>query len=232
MNSRKLIKQLRAVAKDVKKAAEWTGSRLAVDGAKDPYVYELLCYLTLCKEIAPHFKLKLVAKYDPTTRKQTANWPRSPGLKEKHSYFTLHDQAGGCHFELCPGIKVLDQYGQHRAADINLLRPSTAPHPTHKDVHGVWDAKYRVEATRRVSGPELFDFVLTYEVLNRPAPPAAWSSVVSPPFQRSGLLTNGLFSTEPDALLVERGVQETCAYPDKPKTRPMGFMLPVAQPAA
>jgi hypothetical protein len=232
MNSRTLIRQLRDVAKHVKNAAEWKGSGFAVDGAKDHYVYELLCYLTLCKEVAQHFKLKLVARYDPKTKKPTANWPKSPGRKEKHSYFRLQDQANHCHFELCPGIKVADQYDQDRAADINLLRPSDSLHPTHTDVCGIWDAKYRVEATRRIEGPELFDFVLTYEVLKRPTPPEAWSNVVSSPFQRSGLLTNGQFSTEPLALLVERGVQETATYPDTPQTRPAEVKLPIARPAA
>ncbi len=203
-----------------------------MDGDKDHYVYELLCYLALCKQVTGHYRIRLVPRDDPKTHKRTAKWPRSPGLKEKHSYFTLHDQTGQCQFELCPGIKVMDKYGIHRAADINLLRGSASPQPTFRDVYGIWDAKYRIKATARIDGPEFADFVYTYEVMDKPELPAAWAGAVGLPFRLSGLLTNGEFSTEPDNALIARGIQETAGFPEKPETRPQPSHWPVALPAA
>ena len=219
MRSKQLVSKLKAAAKRLRAAAQWQGSLQDVDSDQNPYIYELLCYFSLALQTHQHFKLKIVPRPHPKTHAPAALWPRGPAKKVNFSYVCLHNTADQCQYELCPGIDVIDRFGQPRAADINLLIPNGPPHPTFQHLCAIWEAKHR-QRNRRLSGPEVSDFIVTFEAQGKPSLPASWQQIMPPTFQRSGILTNGKHSTETDRHLQERQISETSAFPDAPVTRP------------
>jgi hypothetical protein len=219
VNSAELVGRLQEVGQKLKAAARWNGSLHDVDSDEDHYIYELLCYFKLSMAATPHFNLKIVLRSRSQTGNPAALWPRAPGKKQNYSYICLHNQADECEYELCPGINITDRYNMDRAADINLLLPSQTEQPLFSHLCAIWDAKHR-RITGRLSGPEVSDFIVTFEALGKPEPSVSWRQIMPQAFRKSGLLTNGLFSTEPVLHLQDRSISETEHFPDAPTTRP------------
>lgn len=221
--STSMVAKLKAAAAELKKAAKWNGSRLAVDANSDNYVYELLCYFHVALAAKDCFDIQ-VAGYivNGPRKKRVATWPKSPGMKQNFSFLQLTEaHTQNASFQLCPGIKVTDKNGKKRAPDINLLSGNAPDQPTHQNLLACWDAKHRSNPLVRLSDTDVSDFVYTYQQLGQPTPPASWTAnLANPTYSKSGLFTNGNESTELDKALDEYGISETNNFPAKPVTRP------------
>jgi hypothetical protein len=224
IDSKSLVRRLRSVAVEVKTAAVWNGTGLAVDATKDDYLYELYCYFRLALAAAPSFRLQIAGAIGTTKGgKPAAKWPKKPGQKKNFSYVSLVEKSGHAEqFQLCPGIKVTDVNGKDRAPDLILLGGNAPSQPTHAHVRALWDAKYASMPQSRLADTAVSDFIITYQQLGAPTLPSAWSQKINPTeWQRPGLLTNGQASTERTAMLIAYGVSETHGFPDGPPvTRP------------
>jgi hypothetical protein len=222
-DARAIVRQLGKVATELRRAAVWNGSNLAVDTASDDFLFELLCFFHIAMRASSGFDIGVAGKIVLTSGgKKAARWPRKPGKKENFSYLQLSSRlARSAGFQLCPGIKVTDVHGKDRASDVNLLDGDAPPSPTHSHLRACWDAKYTARADSKLPDTAVSDFIFTYMELGKPTPPATWLSKVSAPECRtSGLLTNGRSSTERDAALLAYGVSETHKFPGHPVTRP------------
>jgi hypothetical protein len=223
-DSKTLVSRLRRVAAELRTAAVWNGTGLAVDATKDDYLYELCCYFRLALVAAPSFRLRIAGAIGTAKGgKPAAKWPKKPGQKQNFSYLSLADKSGRVEqFQLCPGIKVTDVHGKDRAPDLILLNGGAPAQPTHVHVLAFWDAKYTSALHLRLPDTAVSDFIFTYQQLGTPILSAAWSQKVrGAEWQRSGLLTNGQASTEPTATLIAYNVSETHGFPDGPPvTRP------------
>ena len=223
-NAKDMVRRLKTVASQVKSAATWNGSLLPVDATKDDYIYELYCYFDLAVVASAHFGLRVSGEFDINHNgKRAAKWPKKPANKKNYSYLSLREPVAGDEiFQLCPGIKVQDRHGKARAPDINLLWAAAPDEPSHAHAVAIWDAKYTCKIGTRLPDTAVSDFFVTYQQLGSPKPSALWTlRVKEAEWRQSGLLTNGLESTEPDATLIEYGVSETSGLPDGPlKTRP------------
>lgn len=220
-NSRTLVTRLQHVAAKLKIAAVWNGTGLAVDAARDDYLYEIYCYFRAALVAATTFQLEVSGAIGKTRRgKAVARWPKKPGKKRNFSYLSLHDKNGkGERFQLCPGVRVNDMHGKDRAPDIILLAAGAPESPTYIHVRAIWDAKYTSTPGVRLPDTQVADFIFTYQQLGKPSTPPAWSkAMTNVEWQQSGLLTNGEASTEPTAVLGAHGVAETSRYPDGPTT--------------
>jgi hypothetical protein len=217
-----LVRQLSELSKQLKRAAVWNGSRLHVDATAQPYMYELLCFFHVALQAHASFGLRIVGAAPMPNGKKKAKWPRAPGHKSNHSYISLINGKGGAEaFQLCPGIKVLDQYKTHRAPDVSLLAAGTPATPQYPHLLGCWDAKYTSRAGSSLPGPQIADFIVTYRSLGEPQMPASWKSKVSSTWcKRSGVLTNAVQSGENDAFLKANKVGETSLFPQQPIVRP------------
>jgi hypothetical protein len=217
--SRALVRSLQQVAAKLRTAAVWNGTRLAVDAARDDFLYELCCYFRAALEAAPSFTLKVAGATGTTKRgKPAAKWPKKPGKKQNFSYLSLLDGSRE-RFQLCPGIKITDVHGKNRAPDVILLDRGAPSAPTFAHVLAIWDAKYTSSPASRLPDTEVSDFIFTFQQLGTPKMSLEWSQAMNTAeWRSSGLLTNGEPSTEPSAVLVAHGVSETCRYPDGPST--------------
>lgn len=228
--SQELIRRLEIVSKALKAAAKWNGSDLAVDlaAANGNFLYELHCYFSCAVDASHYFTISISGKMEGIGIQRKANWPRSHGKKESFSHIVLADsRTGDSLFQLCPGIRITDKFGKNRAPDISLLRAAASDNPTINDVHGVWDAKYTIKPSGRLSDVAVSDFIYTFEVLGRPTLPSEWKTATRTtphntfsPWLRSGLITNGQYSTEPAAALDHYGIGETSGFPVLPNHRP------------
>jgi len=169
MSDADLVLRIRGLGDALKRAARWQGSPIAVDGAKDDFVYELLCYFTVAVASANHFKVALTLRKHPTTGKLAPLFPKKPGRKKNFSFLALTEASGQPGFELCPGIFITDRHGKRRAPDINLLCAAAAIDPAHTDLCAIWDAKYVYDETKRLADTAVSDFVYTFEELGYPA---------------------------------------------------------------
>lgn len=222
MTTKTTIAKLQAVAKQLKKAAKWNGSLVGVDAKTDDYVFELLCLydIALAKGL---LKATIVARADPDKpTSKIARWPKKPGEMKNFSYFKLEDpKLNNLVFRLCPGINVTDKHGKNRAQDINLLKAGTSELPKHTELLGCWDAKYVSDPLKRMSDVAVADFIYTFRSLGSPTTSDLWKSTVTiARYKKSGLITNGENSTEPDSALVDEGIFETKKFPDAAATRP------------
>ena len=221
MSDRDLVRQIRALGESLERASRWQGSAIEVDGAKDDFVYELLCYLTIAVATTSHFAVTLILRRHPKSKQLAPLFPKKPGNKGNFSFLVLREIDGQIAFELCPGILIKDRYGKRRAPDISLLCANSGDDPAHGDLQGIWDAKYVQKEASRLADTAVSDFVFTFEELGSPAPPSRWTHCVGiQAFRGSGLLTNGCHSTEPLATLTQRRIYETSGFPKKPTTRP------------
>jgi hypothetical protein len=221
MSDRDLRRRVRELGDALKRAAQWQGSSIAVDGNKDDFVYESLCYLSVGVAATSHFTLTLVLRPNPKSGQPIPLFPKKPGYKKNFSFLVLKGSDGQIAFELCPGIFVKDRHGKRRAPDINLLCASSEEQPGHADLRAIWDAKYVYDETKRLADTAVSDFVVTFEELGSPNAPAAWiAHMPIQAFRDSGLITNGCPSTEVPAMLALRKIRETSGFPKMPVTRP------------
>lgn len=221
--SQSIAKRLREASKKLKQAAVWNGTDLAVDATKDNYVFELLCYFRVALHASKDFSIEVAGNLKtPTSGSSKAKWPKTPGKKENFSYISLKDKTGGDEtYQLCPGINITDMHGKDRAPDVNLLNKDTGDHPKHTDLVACWDAKHTNRQGSRLPDTAVSDFIYTFQQLGSPSQPLPWGVTKGEEmFARSGLITNGCESTEPDAALVRHGISETYNFPHTPKTRP------------
>lgn len=220
MSDADLARRVRQLGSALRRAAQWQGSSIEVDGAKDDFVYELLCYISAALAATGHFKPTLILRPHRRSKKMVPLFPKKPGCKRNFSLLLL-SRSNKIEFELCPGIFVEDRYGKRRAPDINLLCANAPEDPQHLHLCAMWDAKYVQDEGQRVADTAVSDFVVTFEELGGPTPPGTWSNVISvQAFRASGLITNGCESTERPAMLKQRKVCETSGFPKKPSTRP------------
>jgi hypothetical protein len=224
-SSLELVRRIRRVAAELKTAAVWNGTGVAVDAQRDDYLYELLCYFHAAAAARTGFRLKIAGTIATTRNgKPAARWPKKPGNKVNFSYISLLDSKSGSQeqFQLCPGVKVSDTHGKARAPDISLQVAGAPAEPTYSHLAGIWDAKYTASKESRVPDVAIADFAYTFRQLGSPALPLAWLGVVTHKEWRcSGILTNGKESTEPAAALLANGISETCEYPSAAaSTRP------------
>lgn len=221
MSDSDLVRRVRELGESLARAARWQGSAIEVDGAKDDFVYELLCYLTIAVATSSNFTVTLVLRQHPKLEQLAPLFPKKPGNKGNFSFLVLRETDGQIAFELCPGISIKDRYGKRRAPDISLLRANSGDDPAHVDLYGIWDAKYVQDEASRLADTAVSDFVFTFEELGSPVPPSKWTDHVTiQAFRGSGLLTNGCPSTEPPATLTQRKICETSGFPKKPNSRP------------
>jgi hypothetical protein len=222
MSDRDLIRRVRELGDALQRASVWQGPRIEVDGARDDFVYELLCYLTVALAAVGPFIAELILRYPrKTTGKLLPLFPKKPGYKKNFSYLVLKTPDGKVAFELCPGVWITDRHGKDRAPDINLLLPNGGDNPGYTDLRVVWDAKYVQDEAKLLADTAVSDFVFTFEELGSPEAPADWGNAIAvPAFRGSGLLTNGRPSTEPLETLRKRRVFETSRFPKNPATRP------------
>lgn len=224
MKSRELSKRLIEIAAELKRAATWNGSGLAVDATGDPFLYELLCYFHVALKASENYTVRVDGRTGTSKGgKLAALWPKKPGLKRNFSYLRLTPKSNVPQpsFQLCPGIKIEDRHQKQRAPDINLMRGDTPSTPTYTHLLLCWDAKYTGRAGSRLADDAVSDFIFTVWQLGNPVPDPSWLSKVSAPeCQKCGLLTNALGSTERDATLQAHNVSETREFPTNPSTRP------------
>jgi hypothetical protein len=221
MSDQDLVRRVRKLGDALKRAAQWHGSSIEVDGAKDDFVYELLCYICAALASTGYFKPTLVLRQHRKSKKMVPLFPKKPGCKKNFSLLLLSRPDAKSEFELCPGIFVVDRHGKRRAPDINLLCANAADEPSHQHLCAIWDAKYVRDATQRLADTAVSDFVVTFEELGSPAAPENWSKVIGmQAFLASGLITNGCPSTEKQAMLRQRKISETSGFPRNPSTRP------------
>jgi hypothetical protein len=223
-SAKELVRRLRSVASQVKSAATWNGSLLPVDATKNDYIYELYCFFRLATAASPHFCIRVSGTIDIAgTGKRAAKWPKKPANKKNYSYLSLQESRSKNEvFQLCPGIKINDIHGKARAPDLNLLIAGAPEEPGHADVVSMWDAKFTSKQGSRLPDTAVSDFLFTYRQLGSPKAVTDWVLMVKEvEWRESGLLTNGLASTEKDATFAAYGVSETSGFPDGPaKTRP------------
>jgi hypothetical protein len=223
-DSKELVRRLRKVAENLRKAAVWNGSGLAVDATKDDYLYELLCYFQLAVLSASKFNVRIAGAVGTSKAGVSfAKWPKKSGYKTNFSYLSIEQAAGKAEiFQLCPGIRIRDIHGKNRAPDIILLSAGAPGRPTFQHVLACWDAKYTSRPESRLPDTAVSDFIFTFIQLGKPIPPPTWVGALGTPFcQKSGLLTNGDESTEFSSTLSAHGVSETHHYPfGKSITRP------------
>ena len=221
MNDLDLVRRVHQLGNALKRAAQWQGSSIEVDSAKDDFVYELLCYVSAALAAAIHFKTELILRPHPKSKKMVPLFPKKPGHKKNFSLLLLRRPDSKVEFELCPGIVVEDRHGKRRAPDINLLCANAPADPKHIHLCAMWDAKYVRDDSQRVADTAVSDFVVTFEELGGPTPPSNWSSVIGiQAFRASGIITNGCESTERVGMLKQRKICETHGFPKKPTTRP------------
>jgi hypothetical protein len=220
-DARRIARELREAAARLKSAAVWKGSDLAVDAAKDSYVFELLCYFNVALAAKERFAVSLDGKLESRKGgKFVARWPKSPGHKGNFSYLRLKSEAGN-EYQLCPGIEIEDKHGKSRAPDVNLLAGSAGSSPSYRDLLACWDAKYSENTAAPLADQAVADFIYTYQQLGKPELPAAWRSLVrGAPYERSGIFTNAQRSSERDEAFAENGLAETSGFPHSPRTRP------------
>jgi len=222
MTDKSILKKLHAVAAQLGKASKWAGSSMGVDASKDDYVFELLCFFDIAMSKGA-MQATVVARSDPSNPAVSiARWPKKPAEMRNFSYLKLADQTTGqLLFRLCPGVNVEDRFGKKRAPDVNLLKAGSSEEPKCTDLIACWDAKFLAVSTKRLSDVAVSDFIYTFNCLGQPAPSSRWQSeVTAGRYQSSGLVTNGMRSTEPDAALTDAGVLETEQFPAAPQTRP------------
>jgi hypothetical protein len=219
-----MLSQLKEVSKNLKKAAVWNGSGLAVDASTDHFIFELLCYFHITLAAQDNFDIHIAGHIIPDgSGKLKAKWPKSPGEKKNFSYFEIVSKTDGdTVFKLCPGINIIDKHGKKRALDINLLLGTCSDEPSFENLLACWDAKHTALESNRLPDKEVADFIFTFQQLDSPNPPASWRNYISIPiYIKSGLLTNSEPSTEPDETLDEYNMYETNHFPDAPITRPI-----------
>ena len=222
-DSARFARAVRKVARSLKSAAVWNGTKEAVDGCADDYVFEMLCYFKSAQIAKKAYRLSIAGKTEKDSKgRLLAIWPKKPGYKANFSYFNLSDETtGNVAFQLCPGIRIADIHGKDRAPDVNLLSGSAPISPTHVDLKACWDAKYCSDPTKRMPDTMVSDFIHTFRQLGSPAMSKDWKQAAEKSvFSMSGLITNGDASTEPDQTLAKNGISETSGYPGNPTTRP------------
>jgi hypothetical protein len=221
MSDADLVRRVRELGSALRRAAQWQGSSIEVDSAKDDFVYELLCYVSAALAATTHFNVTLVLRPHPKSKKLVSLFPRKPGCKKNFSLLLLKGLGDQIVFQLCPGIFVEDRHGKRRAPDINLLAADAAEDPAHLHLLAMWDAKHVRDQTQRLADTAVSDFVVTFEELGSPVPPGSWANAIGmQAFFASGLITNGCPSTERAAMLKQRKVSETSGFPEMPVTRP------------
>jgi hypothetical protein len=163
-NSKKLAASVQAVAEQLKIAAVWNGSRESVDGAKDNYVYEILCYLHIAKAAKSGFNLQIGGRTERLRDgTSVARWPKKPGKKLNFSYFRLFEKSQPAEsFQLCPGVKIADKHGKYRAPDVNLLSGGALDPPDYGQLQACWDAKYSIKPGVPVPDVAVSDFGYTF----------------------------------------------------------------------
>ncbi len=228
-----LVGQLKAIAVELKKAAVWNGTSLAVDAATDDFLFELYCYFQMAIWQKKKYVIRVAGNVTPPKKakkqafnsgkanlKDEAHWPKKPALKTNFSYLSLKLKNGSEAYQLCPGIRVTDKHGKDRAPDINLLVSNASDTPTYSDLCGCWDAKYTSKSNRPLPDIAVSDFIYTFQELGSPMPPTGWTKSAELPGKKSGLLTNGSMSSEKDMALKSHQISETNNFPKAPHTRP------------
>jgi hypothetical protein len=178
MSDRDLVRRVRDIADTLERAAEWQGTSIEVDGDKDDFVFELLCYASAALAATGHFKVTLIMRPHPRSKKLVPLFPRKPGLKKNFSLSLLKNSGSQIEFQLCPGIFVEDRHGKKRAPDFNLLGADAADDPSHLHLHAMWDAKYVRDESKRLADTAVTDFVVTFEELGSPTPPLNWTNII------------------------------------------------------
>lgn len=216
-----IARELRNLSARLKRAAVWNGSGLHVDATTQPYMFELMCFFRLAVEAHGSFAVRVEGKTSGFASRPKAHWPRSPGSKANFSYLSLRGTNNRELHQLCAGINVLDMFSKQRAPDITLLRAGTGDLPTHQDIEACWDAKHTDNPKKRLPDAQVADFAVTFGSFAKPRPPSIWQAALpSRWFKQSGLLTNGIQSTEPASFLAHHGIQETSVFPLAPTVRP------------
>ncbi|MBY0264963.1 MAG: hypothetical protein K2W84_01035 [Burkholderiales bacterium] len=232
MSKKEMLRGIKAYADALARAGRWGGqSARPVNLKNDYYVYELLCFFKIASEVKSKFIVELSGNYEKKiggvrggggSIEMHALWPMGPANKSNFSFFCLTEKSDqNFIYQLCPGTNVEDMHGKLRAPDISLQKGDAPMNPTFNDVIACWDAKHSIHVGNTLPDTAVSDFAYTVAQFGKPVPPAKWTSLVKLPALRcSGLLTNGEWSTEPDAALAAAGIAETKNFPDEPLTRP------------
>jgi hypothetical protein len=121
-------------------------------------------------------------------------------------------------FQLCAGTKISDIHGYPRAPDISVQDGNAPSTPSYTHVLLIWDAKHRKDPTDRITHHELSEVGRWIDLLDLHG--AARTGLA---LHRLGVLlgnciiSNGQFSTEPDAELARLDVKEVSGF--HPKSR-------------
>ncbi|MEX3630307.1 MAG: hypothetical protein VB138_13475 [Burkholderia sp.] len=180
-----------------------------MDTDQDSYVFEFLCFLSLCVELEVDHELEVVP------RKKKVAWPKGPALKCNFSYTKITPKAGGTHqYDLNPGIKISDRYGKLRAPDISITARTGDATPAFGQVTAIWDAKFSEHADSPIGDTNVSDFLYTAQQLGFPhAAPGPFSGVGSGVYTRSALITNAQPSSEPAQVYADHGMHEGSGFP-------------------
>ena len=204
---RDLLDAARGLGHSLSQAAVWpnTGDVFEV---KDDGVYELYCLARLVEALlgAGDYELRYVAG----TGALRNIFAKAPANKTGRPRFDVVSNATGATlFQICHGTAIRDVDGVSRHPDISFQKGNATDDPDFSEVVMIWDAKFRVAETRRLTHSEVSYFILWAETLQTTNVPD--NTVLLGALQGlhgNTLITNGRFSTETNDLLQRKDVQE------------------------
>lgn len=205
---KRLVAKINQSAKALKKAGVWQASRVAVNAEADNYVYELYCALRILNCLIAHYHISMVGGSNGRPR-----FPTNPAAKDpKWSHFSISNGRQAL-WQLCLGTEILDSVGTTRAPDISLQSansPLKAP-PSHTHVKIIWDAKFK-KNSGRISRSEFALFCLFVEMLHTKNAKRTSIRLSDAYLLENCMLTNGMASTEDNALRRRKAVREVESF--------------------
>src|SRR5690606_17117328 len=97
-------------------------------------------------------------EFVPGTGKHKNAFPKAPADKAGRPRFTVKDLSGNPVCQVCAGTKVADKHGDERGVDVSIQDPLASNSPGHTDLIAIMDAKYKTDATSRLTHNEYAGF--------------------------------------------------------------------------
>jgi len=203
-----LISDVQASAKLLGVAATWaSGQALAV---ADSFLLEMYLLFRLIKELSSHYDVE----YLPGSGITQHSFPRGPAPKAGRPRFLLKDSATGATlFQVCAGTKAADINNHQRGIDVSIQTATASDNPVAADVLQLFDAKYRISPTERISPSEFAVFsrwIELFELRGNPTPGLTLGPLSE--LDANCLVTNGEYSTECDTECARVSLREIARF--------------------
>lgn len=207
-DKRALIDAIDRAANSLRRASRWNGSGriVSIQDARN-YIFEFYCFLRIVRALSHSYFME----YVPGSGDTVDCFPRNPANKSGRPRYNVRSRDGARKtlWQLCAGTRIRDIHNELRAPDVSLQTAAAPDDPTHRDVAIIWDAKYRGDHSSAISDADFSRFTRLIDLLglrSRRVPAIQLGPLAE--LAEHTLVTNGEFSTEPEAELVRAGFRE------------------------